>query len=225
MKRFPLLFCFVSSLLLASCNGMPQLFWPAEDGKPAYARGKSGNPQAEGRMPLDVPPDLQDEISVPASEHVTAGAGIKDKAAVAGKAVSLDARIYDAGAGHVFSAVVDAMTALNMPVQSVDSPSGTVTTEWIRSDSSKLNPYIADVLGMFGAGPSYTRYRFVVRVLRMDRGGSRVEVRTLGQQYINRHWVNKALKRSVAEKIFSAVEEQLARRVPKRAEQGTAIKP
>jgi len=208
---------------------MPQLFWPVEDDKPAYARGKSGGSQVEGRMPLDVPPDLQGEIKVPASEHVLADTGtkvgIKDKAAVAGKAVSLDAKIYDAGASQVFSAVVDAMTSLNQPVQSVDSPSGTVTTEWIRSDSANANAYIEDVLGMFGAGSSPTRYRFVVRVLRMDKGGSRVEVRTLGQEFVNRHWVNRALKRSVAEKIFSAVEKQLARHAPKKAEQGATIRP
>jgi len=211
MKRFPLFFCIVSSLLLAACNGMPQMFWPVDDGKPEYARGRTGGPQAEGRMPLDVPPDLQDKISVPAPEQKLAGAGIKDKAAVAGKAVSLNARIYDAGAEHAFSAAVDAMTALNLPVQSVDSPSGTITTEWIRKDSGLDIPLMDSMFGMFGAGPKHTRYRFVVRVLRVDKGGSRIEVRTLGQQYINRHWVNKALKQSVAGKIFSAIEERLAR--------------
>jgi len=211
MKGFPLFLCITFTLLLASCSKMPQMLWPVDDNKPDYAHGSRDNPAVDRRSPLDVPPDLQDDIQVPEAEEPTgAGAVIRDKAVVAGKAVSLNARIYKAESGQAFSAVVDAMTALSLPVQSVDSPSGTITTAWVRRDSSKLNPYIANALGMFGAGPSHTRYRFVVRVFRLDKGGSRIEVRTLGQQYINRHWVNKALKRTAAEKIFSAIEERLA---------------
>jgi len=197
------------TLLLGACSEMPQMLWSVDDNKPAYMQGSSEESKAGGRAPLDVPPDLRDEVKAPKAERPLAGTGIKNKAAVAGKAVSLNARVYQVSQGQAFSTAVDAMTALDLPVQSVDSPSGTITTEWIRRDSGKLNPYVADVLGMFGAGPSHTRYRFVIRVFRLAGGGSRIEVRTLGQQYINRHWVNRPLKRSVAGKIFTAIEERL----------------
>jgi len=197
------------TLLLGACSEMPQMLWSVDDNKPAYMQGSSEESKAGGRAPLDVPPDLRDEVKAPESERPLVEAGVKNKAAVAGKAVSLNARVYPVPSEKAFSATVDAMTALDLPVQSVDSPSGTITTEWIRRDSGKLNPYVADVLGMFGAGPSHTRYRFVVRVFRLAGGGSRIEVRTLGQQYINRHWVNRPLKRSVAGKIFTAIEERL----------------
>jgi len=188
---------------------MPKLFWSADDDTPAYAQGKNDSIQADSRMPLDVPPDLQDEVKVPAAERPLSSAGIRDKATVAGKAVSLNARVYNVQVKRAFSAAVDAMTALDLPVQSVDSPSGTITTEWVRRDSGRLIPVLSNALSMFGAGPTHTRYRFVVRVFRLDGGGSRIEIRTLGQQYINRHWVNRALKRTAVKEIFSAIEQRL----------------
>ncbi len=210
MLRTPLPFLLFILVSVTACQGgMPKLFWDTDDNKPAYAQGQGDGGQAGSRMPLDVPPELRDDVKAPKAERPLAGTGIKNKAAVAGKAVSLNARVYQVSQGQAFSTAVDAMTALDLPVQSVDSPSGTITTEWIRRDSGKLNPYVADVLGMFGAGPSHTRYRFVIRVFRLAGGGSRIEVRTLGQQYINRHWVNRPLKRSVAGKIFTAIEERL----------------
>ena len=188
---------------------MPKLFWSADDETPAYAQGKNDGVQADSRMPLDVPPDLQGEVKVPAAERPLKSAGIRDKAAVAGKAVSLNARVYNVPVKRAFSAAVDAMTALDLPVQSVDSPSGTITTEWVRRDSGRLIPVLSNALSMFGAGPTHSRYRFVVRVFRLDDGGSRIEIRTLGQQYINRHWVNRALKRTAVKEIFSAIEQRL----------------
>lgn len=217
MKCTRLLIAIASSLLLVSCNGqMPKLFWSADqDNKPDYARGNGSSQQADSRAPLDVPPELREKVEVPmpdkvATEASQGGAKISktEKEAVAGKAVSLDARVYTQTAAQVFSSVVDAMTALNLPVQSVDSPSGTITTEWIR-EGANTPSIVSTVTGMFGAGPTYTRYRYVVRVLRTDSGKTQLEIRTLGQQYTNHHWVNRPLKKKVSNDLFSAVEERL----------------
>ncbi len=208
MQRSPLLFLLILSL--TGCQGgMPKLFWDADENKPAYAQGKADGSQADSRMPLDVPPDLQGEVKVPEAERPLSAAGVDETKTVAGKAVSLNARAYQVPVDRAFSAAVDAMTALSLPVQSVDSPSGTITTEWVRRDSGRLIPVLSNALSMFGAGPTHTRYRFVVRVFRLVDGGSRIEIRTLGQQYINRHWVNRALKRTAVKEIFSAIEQRL----------------
>jgi len=200
---------------------MPQMFWSVDDNKPDYARGSRDNPRSEGRAPLDVPPELRKEIEVPmpdkvATEAAQGGARIsaREKKMIAGKAVSLDARVYDQSAAQVFSAVIDAMTALNMPVESVDSPSGTITSAWVRLDSSNPNAYVGAAMDMFGAGPMHTRHRFIVRVFRMKDGNTQLQIRTLAQQYIRRHWVNKILKRKVANELFIAVEERIGRQVP-----------
>ena len=221
MKRIPQLLFFTSILLFAGCgNGLPQMFWPVEDNKPDYARGSADNPRAKGRAPLDVPPELRNEVSVPMPDKVATEAaqgGAKIDKSVAGKAVSLDARVYDVAPAQVFSAVVDAMTALNMPVESVDSPSGTITSAWIRHDSSNPNAYIGAAMDVFGAGPVHTRHRFIVRVFRMKDGKTQLQIRTLAQQFMRRHWVNKMLKRKVANELFVAVEERLGAQAPEHA--------
>jgi len=227
MKRIPLLIFFTSTLLLAGCqNGIPQMFWPVDDNKPDYARGGKDNPRSEGRAPLDVPPELRKEIEVPmpdkvATEAAQGGARISadERKAIAGKAVSLDARVYDQSPAVVFSAIVDAMTALNMPVESVDSPSGTITSAWVRFDSSNPNAYIGAAMDVFGAGPVHTRHRFIVRVFRMKDGKTQLQIRTLAQQFMRRHWVNKMLKRKVANELFVAVEERIGRQVTGDAEE------
>ena len=195
---------------------MPQLFWPVDDHKPDYVRG-SKSADAKSRPPLEVPPELRREVEVPMPDAVAAkaargdaGLSEQEKAAVAGKAVSLDARLYPNAPAEVFSAALDAMTALNLPVQSVDSPSGTITTTWVRPDSNSPNSYLAAALNVVGAGPTYTRYRFVIRILRAKQQ-TMLQVRTLGQQFINRHWVNKPIQRKVSNEIFSAVEERLSK--------------
>lgn len=216
-----MLIFFTSTLLLAGCQGgMPQMFWPVDDNKPDYARGSRDNSRSEGRAPLDVPPELRKDIEVPmpdkiATEAAQGGARIsaREKKMIAGKAVSLDARVYDQNAAQVFSAIIDAMTALNMPVESVDSPSGTITSAWIRIDSSNPNAYVGAAMDMFGAGPVHTRHRFIVRVFRMKDGKTQLQIRTLAQQFIRRHWVNKILKRKVANELFVAVEERVGRQV------------
>lgn len=201
---------------------MPPLFIPHEEGeKPDYARGAPSS-AAEQRAPLDVPPELRGSVEVPMPEKIAgqpqSARGASRNKAVAGTAVSLDARVYEQPVDMVFSAVVDAMTALNLPVQSVDSPSGTVTTEWIRHDVNSPNTFGASMGGIFGTENILaSRHRFVVRVLRLKAEGgdrARLEIRTLGQVYKNRHWINKPIKRKVDNELFAAVEEQLARRAP-----------
>ncbi|MFQ5344559.1 MAG: hypothetical protein ACE5DZ_01210 [Mariprofundus sp.] len=219
MKRYVIF--TLSILMLSGCANAPQLFWDVDDGsgKPDYAKG-SGASHADSRVPLDVPPELRQELEVPMPEQVAAsdtasGHGSKiDRAhreAVAGTAVTLHQRRYNVSPGPLFSAVVDAMTALNLPVDSVDSPSGTLTTEWVRKNANSVNAYVDVVTGMFGGGPTHTRYRYVVRVLRVSDHESQLEIRTLGQQFINKHWVNKPLKINLTEELFSAVEERIPR--------------
>ena len=224
MKRYLLLLTLTFSVcLLSACSGsMPKLLWSTSDsGSPAYAGGKSATPQAKSRVPLDVPPELRKDIEVPmpdkvaveaASGKVVSPAIRARSAAVAGSAVSLDARRYNFTAAQLFSGVVDAMTALNLPVSSVDSPSGTVTTEWVSQNLNNTNSYMNSALNMFGGGgPTKVRYRYVVRVLRVSDTNTQLEIRTLGQQYANHHWSSVALKKKVANELFSSAEEQLAR--------------
>jgi len=198
---------------------MPKLFWDVDEGKdqPAYAQGGSNSSQdAAARAPLDIPPELRADLEVPTADSVasTGNSELPEKyrQAVAGKAVSLDARVYDVDAANLFSAVVDAMTALNLPVDSVDSPSGIVTSDWIRKGSNSPNAFA----GIFGAasGSDITRHRFVVRVFRLKMDGqtkSKLEIRVLGQAYVSNHWVNKPFKAGVSKELFVAVEEQLTR--------------
>jgi len=217
MKQYLLLFLTLSSLSLSACSDGPKMLWAVDDNKPDYARGSDAGPDAKGRAPLDIPPELRNEMSVPMPDQVAVDAArgdvkmsVEEKKAVAGKAVSLDTRLYANTAADVFSNVIDAMTALNMPVESVDSPSGTITTAWVRKNASKQGGYMSAAMNVFGGGPQATRYRFIVRVFRMADGQTQMQIRTLGQQFINRHWVFKQLKRKVANELFSAVEERLA---------------
>jgi len=210
-------FSIISTLLLTGCQGIggPKLFWSADD-KPAYAKGGIGNAQGKSRTPLDVPPELRKELEVPMPSQIASDIAKGDalinkesKAAVAGKAVSLDTRLYDQSASQMFSAIIDAMTALNMPVQSVDSPSGVVTTDWIRPNANSSNSYMGVLTSMVGRGPVHMRYRFVTRVFRTRDGQTELQIRTLGQQFLNAHWINKPIKRKLSLELFDAVEERL----------------
>ncbi|TLS77355.1 hypothetical protein FE236_04270 [Mariprofundus erugo] len=221
MKRISLLtLIFLSSVSLPSCSeGLPKMAWGVDEGtQPAYAQGgDAAAPNA--RAPLDVPPELRAELEVPAADSVATVSDDKVlpenyRKAVAGKYVALDAKLYEANPGQVFSAMIDAMTALNLPVQSVDSPSGTLTTDWIRKGAGKSNAVsmFANLFD-FGGGPKIVRYRYVVRVMRAMVEGhaqSQLEIRTIGQVYDGHNWVNAQLKQKVADDLFSAFEEQLA---------------
>ena len=204
-------------LFLTACSGGPKLFWSNDENTPVYAQGGKDSGAAESRVPLDIPPQLREEISVPMPDQVALDAArgdvkmsAEEKKAVAGKAVSLDTRLYEKAAPEVFSAVIDGMTSLNLPVESVDSPSGTITTAWVRKDSSQVNSYIGAVINVFGGGGAMAvRYRFIVRVYRMPNDQTQVQIRTLGQVYTSNHWVYKQIQRKVANEVFSATEERL----------------
>jgi len=205
----PMLFVMI---FLTACSGMPQLFWDVEDDKPDYTRSSGDERSAQGRAPLNVPPELRQKVSVPEPDQVAVNAAMgltqDEKKAIAGKEVRLDARVYDQTPGEVFSAVVDGMTSLNLPVESVDSPSGTITTDWIRK-VSKDPTAISAAFGVFGGGPIATRHRFIVRIFRMKDNKTQLQIRTLAQQLISRQWVFKGLKRKVADELFIATEERL----------------
>jgi len=194
---------------------MPQLFWDSDpsDSKSSIFGNKAAT-KAQAREPLELPPPLRADIELPAAHQVGTNSNEqlpeRYRKAVAGKAVALDARVYDVAADQVFSAAVDAMTSLNMPIESVDSPSGIVTTDWIRKGANN-NSMLSGLMGKSG---NITRHRFVVRVFRVNseqQPKSRLEVRTLLQKFIGRHWVNTTMHQRHAEAFFSTVEEQMGR--------------
>jgi len=219
MKKMTLPFIAFIVLMLSSCSGgltMPKVFWDNKEGGSSHS--SKVEKAIEKREALVVPPELRGEIELPAadevaSQHDPALLSEKYKQAVAGKHVALDARVYPVTADKVFSAVVDGMTSLNLPVQSVDSRSGIVTTDWVRKGShSSVSGMLGGMVGMGGPGP--TQHRFVVRVFRIKMGEkvmSKLEVRVLLQSFIARHWVNKRANKKIALELFSAVEEQLTR--------------
>lgn len=214
MKRF--YFLLPVALLLSACDN--KFFYPNEATGPAYASGGSASADGNGksRAPLDVPPELQAELEVPMSGEVASRA---DEAvlpreyqdAVAGKAVSLDAKVYRVDASKVFSAVVDAMTSMNVPVESVDSPSGVITSDWVRRGSNTSSMF--DMFGM-NTQNAPTRHRYIVRVYRAKLAGAeatKLEIRVHGQRGESGRWVNRPFKKDVANEMFVAVEEQLSR--------------
>ena len=207
----------ISALGLTACSDRSFFYSNEDANKPAYEQGGQRGVSADSRAPLDVPPQLMGDVEVPSPGEIATKSGrmsSADKKLVAGKSVSLDAKVYESSAAQVFSAVVDSMTALNMPVQSVDSPSGTLTTDWIRQQSVEANAVSAVFGGMFGGdGVMALRYRFVVRVLRQQEEEvqvTRLEIRTIGQAYVNQRWVNRPVVRKASDELFSAVDERLS---------------
>ncbi|MDX8393674.1 MAG: hypothetical protein R8K21_03705 [Mariprofundales bacterium] len=210
--KYALLLCCIAMLASTGCSDRKFLYsW---DDEPKTTQKAA---QAATRKPLDVPPDLRALAVLPKPEQVSIGAVpaipkmvVDNK--VVGKHIALDARIYPKmTAAQVFSATIDAMTALNLPVQSVDSPSGTLTTDWVRDHASDPNAGASAMGSLFGAGILGYRYRYIVRVLRQPTQGIRLEIRTLGQAFIAKRWVNKALTRKISNELFTATEEQLGR--------------
>ena len=207
---------------LSACSTMPKLFWDTKEGtgQPSSYAGEKGSTAVASRPPLALPPELRAKLELPMAEQVgskvTSGETLPDKyrKAVKGKAVALDGKVYAVSTSQLFSAVVDAMTSLNLPVVAVDSPSGIITTDWVRKGSNTPS-----TLSMFGgAKAKLARYRFVIRVFRMasenETYKSRLDVRILSQVFSNRHWVNKEIRRKETLQIFSAVEEQLKHQAP-----------
>jgi len=172
---------------------------------------------AESRPALDVPPSLLGQVSLPHAESVAVvkKAPKRMLEGVAGKKVALDAKIYEQSTDEVFAAAVDAMTGLKLPLQGVDSASGTLTTDWVRKlVKSGLS---SSVLG--GNKATNIRYRFIVRVLKQtltgddghDKDITRFEVHTVAQGYKNHQWSNVKLARRFSNELFSRVEENLAK--------------
>ncbi len=209
-------YLLLAGFMLTACAEKSFSLW--EDDEPVSVQGSG---KAQSIASQDELPSLRGEASVPLPDQVAMKAqGVVIDKAFTGKAVSLDTRIYYASAGRVFSSVIDAMTALNIPVQRVDSPTGIITTEWIWKNADSQSIRLTE--GRVEA----IRHRFNVRVFRLKGSGkTQLEIRTLGQTRIEKNWVNRPLKRKVGEELFSAVEEQLARSAPKKAEQGETIRP
>jgi predicted small lipoprotein YifL len=212
MKNIRLLLTlFVTTMLLASCGDRPFLYLHDDD-NPDYAKSGKSTGKAASREPLDVPPELRAKLELPGAEIIASNVDEKVlpkkyQEAVAGKSVSLDARMYTLTPAEVFSGVVDAMTSLNMPVDSVDSPSGIITSDWIRRGAHSMN-----IFG--GTSGTVTRHRFIVRVYRAVLEGkqmTKLEIRVLGQVLQSRRWVNRPIERKVSKELFGAVEEQLTR--------------
>jgi len=200
-------------ILLAGCSSAPKLFWDTNEGVEDNQAGAQH--ESDVRPALDVPPSLRGEVKVPDAGAIAVQKTVPEryKKTVAGKRVALDARLFDASAGAVFSAVVDGMTALNLPVQSVDSASGTITTDWVRTDAN--SPNVSSLFnGLGGGGPQAVRYRYVARVLRETSDEvtkTRLEIRTMSQAFQNGHWTNKKLARKRADELFLRVEELLSK--------------
>ena len=204
----------VVALVLTGCmSGGTKMLWSSDEGA-----GKSQTHEqlkTDTRPALDIPPSLRGEVEVPDAGAIAVRKTVSEryKKTVAGKRVALDARLYDASAASVFSAVLDGMTALNLPVESVDSASGTITTDWVRTGAN--NPSVNSALSFLGGGgPRAIRYRYVVRVLRETLDNvrkTRLEIRLMGQTFGNGHWTNKKLTRKRSEELFSRVGELLAK--------------
>ncbi|MDQ6976230.1 MAG: hypothetical protein Q9M22_06685 [Mariprofundaceae bacterium] len=208
----------VITMAFTACSSAPKMFWGMDEGK----KGESATQQTvqtKVRPALEIPPELRGKVEVPASDQIASTDKVPKyySKAVAGTRVSLDAKVYKEPVGRVFSAVIDAMTALNLPVASVDSPSGTLTTDWVRTDVNNANDNsFIKGMNVFGNGARAFRYRHTVRVLRLQaKDGdtskmTRLEIRTMGQAFIGSHWVNKKFKRKYAKELFARVEERLA---------------
>jgi len=203
----------VAVLGLAGCVSKDtKFFWATGDGGKASTVEKKV--VAESRPPLDIPPGLLGKVDMPHAEQIAVVKTMPKRISkkISGKQVALDAKIYERSTADVFSAVLDAMTGLNLPVQSVDSASGTITTDWVRKNSKSAN-YLS-IIG--GSGVMAVRYRFVTRVLNQSMkadGGektvTRFEIHTVAQAYKNNHWSNTKLARRFAKELFSRIDENL----------------
>jgi len=220
MKLFNVLTTTAAAVVVISLTGCmnsdTKLLWGVNEG----ANKPQKKVKVASRPPLEVPPGLQGKIEVPHADQIGVQQAMPSHIAksvgnIDGKQVALDARVYKQPIATVFSSVVDAMTALNLPVQSVDSASGTITTDWVRKSTNK--GAIGSLLG--GGGILAIRYRYVTRVLHQDIGEgdavksmTRLEVHTVSQAYKNKRWQDKKLARRYSEELFSRVGEMLAKK-------------
>ena len=203
---------------LVGCSDT-KLFWDVNEGDQKGAAGQHAA-TVDSRPPLDVPPSLQGKVEVPHADQIAVQQEMPKRYApegVVGKTVALDAKVFDQPVDVVFSSVVCAMTALNYPVQGVDSASGTVTTDWIRKKGKNSLGGLSSAFG--GSSILAIRYRFVTRTLRQEisenetsKMMTRLEVHTVAQVYKNNRWEDKILSRRFADEIFSRVAEELGQK-------------
>jgi len=193
------------ALMFSACSGMPQLFWDADGSQnPQQESGEEGN--NKGTQTVAISPEVHADYEIPSAGKVAVRAGPmpeKYKNMLTGRAVTLDVRSFNAPPGTVFSSVVDAMLSLNIPVDVVDSPSGIITSDWVREgeDDPTFQPSII----------GFKRHAFVVRVVPATEGTSNLEIHVIGQEYERNQWVDRPLKRKVSEELYSAVDELLKR--------------
>ncbi|ATX83016.1 hypothetical protein Ga0123462_2182 [Mariprofundus ferrinatatus] len=202
----PMRIALIASLALAlsACGGMPKLFWEADGGQGAQQdsdlQGEASHAQTAAS------PESRSGYVMPVAGVVGSKAGAMPEAykgMLAGRAVTLDARTFNAQPGRVLSSVVDAMFSLNIPVDVVDSPNGIITSDWVREGENDPT-FQPSIIG-------FTRHSFVVRVVAESEGSSMLEVHTIGQEYVSSQWEDRPLKRKVSEELFSAVDELLKR--------------
>ncbi|MDQ6973269.1 MAG: outer membrane protein assembly factor BamC [Mariprofundaceae bacterium] len=217
MKRINSVIIGAASLAVLALSGCvnkdTKLLWGMGEGGKASTVEKTV--ATESRPPLDIPPSLLGKVSMPQAKQIVVVKTMPKRIVkeISGKQVSLDAKVYEKPVFDVFSAVLDAMTGLNLPVQSVDSASGTITTDWVRQRSKSAS--YSSILG--GNGVMAVRYRFVTRVLKqsmkgengVDKTVTRFEIHTLAQAYKNNHWSNTRLARRFSKELFSRVDENL----------------
>ncbi len=194
--------------MLQACSGMPKLFWDTEDGRGGAAVAKT---PAESESPhLASRPIEQSKRELPMAERVGGHAAIgelpeKYSKLLNGDSVATVARSYKQSIAGVYSAAVDAMVSLNIPLESVDSANGILASDWVRKGENSL--VMPDVT-------NYTRHRYVIHVRRAasELGDMTIlEVHVVGQFFEKSKWIDRLLERKVSDELFMAVEEQLSR--------------
>jgi len=208
------------SLLLfmfSACSGGPKLFWTVDEERAGSVASPAGVATA------DVEPDQAPPVSdyKPAERELPIPRGIgaegdklpeKYRKLLAGNAFALVERTYGQSVADLFSASIDAMTSLNVAIESVDSSNGVITSDWVREGEN--NPNRQATTGLKG-GVVLTRHYYILHTytVQTESGASqaKLELRVLGQAFEGGQWVSRALRRDVSEELFTAVEEQLAR--------------
>ncbi|WP_143144885.1 hypothetical protein [Mariprofundus micogutta] len=189
---------------------MPQLFWDTGSSSREVVADAQGS---QGVKPISE--EIRSDTSITRRLPMGGYVGIasnrdtwpdKYEKVLVDRQATVMERVFNVSPPILFSAVIDAMISLNMPVETVDSPNAVITSDWIRKGENDVN--IQSVLG-------FTRHRFFVRMIMTEASETRLEVHVAGQHYKDNAWVDKALTINKSEELFVAVEEQLAK-MPRR---------
>ena len=195
--------CLLSFSACSQMPNMPNIFWDSENAQYEPDHADAG---VKPVKPPEISPELHTNRTLPMAGDIAAAASAdklpeKYRRLLAGHDFTLEKRSYEPPVADLFSAIIDAMTSLNIPVQSVDSRHGIVTSDWLRKGENDLN-----MPGIRG----YTRHRFIISVVPVGAEFS-MEVRTIGQIFKQKHWMDKRLRRNASLELFIAVDEQLTR--------------